>query len=55
MNRSQTTEYAQLFEERLKIKFEKEDEMHTLITGLNFLLQNIPECVTHIAPIYSFQ
>lgn len=34
--------YAALFEEKLDVKFEKEDEMKSLIEGLNFLLKNIP-------------
>jgi pantothenate kinase len=31
-----------LFQEQLGIEIQKEDEMHCLITGLNFLVQEIP-------------
>jgi len=34
--------FAQLIEEKLGITLHKEDEMHSLISGLNFLLKNVP-------------
>jgi pantothenate kinase len=34
--------YANLFQDKLGVKLEKEDEMRTLIVGLNFLLKNVP-------------
>jgi pantothenate kinase len=35
--------YANLFQDKLGVKLEKEDEMRTLIVGLNFLLKNVPK------------
>ncbi len=35
--------YANLFQDTLGVKLEKEDEMRTLIVGLNFLLKNVPK------------
>jgi type II pantothenate kinase len=40
--------YAALFEEKLDVKFEKEDEMQSLIEGLNFMLKNFPKYTFYI-------
>lgn len=31
--------FAELFQEKLGIVFDKEDEMHSLVSGVNFLLK----------------
>ena len=35
--------YADYITSTLGVKIHKEDEMHALITGLNFLLKNVPK------------
>ncbi|KAG2302562.1 hypothetical protein Bca52824_031213 [Brassica carinata] len=41
--------FAELFKEKLGIVFDKEDEMHSLVSGVNFLLKTVPrEAFTYL-------